>query len=490
MGITETKGFMLRTGCIERGWTKPEDVPAQLRMSTSPTRLGRWFERFYDVGDIKINLDTPRLVNHFTVGADPEFMFMTTDGRMAPAERFGLHTGSCVGADQNQRLVELRPAPSRRVLDIVASILAELRWLAFTRPTTARYNWISFPYEETDGIGGHVHFGRKNSTLIRDREVTNLDATFDLLLNAGVFSRLGQSRRVAATEYGRHGDVRPQRFGYEYRTFPTWLDTPWMAFLTLTISKLVVHHRHFALEGMANIPPAVWIMNLLAAYKGLDDDALLAYRVLLARGLPKQNLTDLRAAWAIDRHNYTPPTTYDPKILYPSKEEIAEVFKHFDTGEPLSMGIPSFFQTAKEIPYRYATAVKANWENRRFYALPELLSELIVYEDAPMWVKGLDEEDSDLFLIHGHPSVAWQTKVRETLKSFLPEAVTSFGPGVPQISVPKKYRKAGYVEKTRAFLTSGLFPIWHISQVQPDSYTKWEHQQAASKIKAQKSVEF
>lgn len=489
MGIAETKSFMLRTGCIERGWTKPEDVPAQLRMSTSPTRLERWFERFYGAGDIKINLDTPRLVNHFTVGADPEFMFTSNDGRLAPAEGFGLHTGSCAGADQNQRLVELRPAPSKRVLDIVASILAELRWLAFTRPMTQRYQWISFPYEETDGIGGHVHFGRKNTAHLRGIEIEGLDSAFGVLLDAGVFSRLGQARRTAATEYGRLSDVRPQRFGYEYRTFPTWLDSPWMAFLTLTISKLVVHHRRLVVP--VGVPPAVWIKNLLAAYKGLDDDALLAYKVLLVRGLPKQNLTDLRAAWAIERHNYKPPVTYDPKILYPSKEEIAEVFTHFDTGAPLLMGVPNFFKTAKAIPEDYTTAVKSNWENRRYYALPELLSELIVYEGAPLWVRGTEDDESDRFTVFGPSSLTWRTKVRQTLTSFLPEAAITFSAGSPQITVPKKYRKAGRIEKTRAFMTSGLFPIWHISQIHSDSYNEWMRKQSGRLTsKAQKSVEF
>src|SRR5581483_4609146 len=46
--------------------------------------------------------------------------------------------------------------------------------------------------------------------------------------------RLGQ-------HYGMPGDFRLQTHGYEYRTFPSWLDSPALAFISITLAKLCVH---------------------------------------------------------------------------------------------------------------------------------------------------------------------------------------------------------------------------------------------------------
>ena len=60
----------------------------------------------------------PRLLNHFKLGADPEFAFLN-EGKQHSAHDFGLRAGLCFGADNNGRLVELRPRASRYAVEVV-----------------------------------------------------------------------------------------------------------------------------------------------------------------------------------------------------------------------------------------------------------------------------------------------------------------------------------------------------------------------------------
>src|SRR5438105_15380826 len=126
------------------------NIADPLILSAVPEALRtKWMERFYTATRPEKVPTQPRLLNHFKLGADPEFAIARQVGpqnEIFYAEQLQLIAGLCVGADNNGRLVELRPAPSRFALEVVASMLSELRWLAVIRPKTATLNWKAGAY--------------------------------------------------------------------------------------------------------------------------------------------------------------------------------------------------------------------------------------------------------------------------------------------------------------------------------------------------------
>lgn len=475
MGFPEPEVKLLREGCLQHGWSKLSDIPSG-EVFMPQDRLGRWFDRLYRMPkEVRLSVESPRLVNHFSLGADPEFCFMTLNGERYPAEGFGLHTGGCAGADGNARLAELRSAPSRQALRVVASLLGAFRWLAAYKPQTLGYAWVAFPYIQGDGVGGHVLFGRLNRAA-RNREVRALDTTMDILAATDVFNKLANSQRTRQTEYGQHGDVREQSFGYEYRTMPTWLDSPWLAFLTITVAKLVVHSQ------LDFKPPYSYahLKNILAAYKSVDDDALLAYKVLTTRGLPRQNYTDIKSAWGIQKFAVKLDTkrVLEPRAIAPSDAEVAELARHFADDTPLAMRLPDQVQKAKGIPAGYTSAISANWEGHRHYGMAELLHELVVADEYPLQVSGV--EGNTLGLSGRY----YTNKVRDLARKLLPRDVNVIARnGGVDLKIGRVLRCGRPLKAMRELLLSGAFPIWHINKVEANSYVEWRKRESGNSSK-------
>ena len=238
-----------------------------------------------------------RLVNRFFIGADPEFVIATANGGYIYGEAAGLDTLKAFGCDMSGRQAELRAAPSRSVLKVIASIYHELQWMnAYLDAGRDACQWVApATFAERDGIGGHIHFGRRRPR--RAHEIRNLDTATDLLLQAGVLDKVGQKLR-AAGHYGHFGDYRLQPHGYEYRTPPTWLCSPEVAFLTLTVAKLTLLHPAFqTCERTAKSQ----LINLLAEYKAFDDDAALAFNFIKKVGFPVHSNENFKPKWGIGK---------------------------------------------------------------------------------------------------------------------------------------------------------------------------------------------
>jgi hypothetical protein len=124
-----------------------------------------------------------------------------------------------------------------------------------------------------------------------------LDIATDLLLNAGVLDAKGQQDRIYLSGYGRKGDYRLQPHGYEYRSVPTWLSSPEVAHLVLTVAKLTLLHKPGFKVQTASA--AHQIMTLLAAYKALDDDAAIAFSWIRRNGLPMHQKDNFKPRWGI-----------------------------------------------------------------------------------------------------------------------------------------------------------------------------------------------
>lgn len=308
----------------------------------------RWIKRIRD-NNIMAFPKEPKLVNHFSLGADPEFVFTDDKGRYVHAEKQGLDTLSAFGCDMAGRQAELRAYPSRSALAVVASLVDTLRWMNATMEVS-KLNWLGTPFFERDGCAGHIHFGRKRPR--RENEIKALDKVTRLLINAGVWLEEDLINRRNVAGFGKPGDYRLQSYGYEYRSTPTWMCDPWLAFFVITISKLAMYHG-------TEIPVAnkenAWqqLMNLLDAYKGVDDDARLARRGINVLGYPKYKAGDFKERWGINpltKYRIKYSRHYIPSVIKPSPQTILELFDYINTGLAIKKRDPEVTWQLFELP--------------------------------------------------------------------------------------------------------------------------------------------
>lgn len=321
-------------------------LSGQPNLGPVPPRITeRWARKLHSVGEPTWP-GQRRLANRFKLGADPEFV--VSDGRTRlDATAFGMVTGAFIGADQNGRLAEVRPCPSRSALEVTASIWLELE-MGNRLYDLGRYQLLSGAYVFNDGLGGHIHVGRKRPW--RANEVNALDALYFTLLELGVFPADQQALRQGGDQhrqqYGLPADFRPQAHGYEYRTLPSFLDSPALTFISLTLAKCVILGRQMvAFWHSLEQRPIELIQNLLAFYAPVDDDARLAYHIVKIWGLPKYIGGDFKARWAMHRRPAADVPAARPQLLpgnlKPSAAWVEHLFEHLKTGRPLVLrGLP------------------------------------------------------------------------------------------------------------------------------------------------------
>lgn len=422
--------------------------------------LERWLKKLHRPPKIKEDHGR-RLVNRFKLGADPEFILWDGENRQ-DASRIGLMTSLAFGSDTNGRLVELRPYPSRSALVVTASILATMRWLALLYPATRQYSWLGGAFKLRDGIGGHIHFGRKRRT--REQELTALDAVYAMLCQSGMFNLAEIAARQQGDAHGqRYGlphDFRLQAHGYEYRSFPSWLDSPWMTFFVLTLSKLAV----FNPELVVQVRRPEQIANLLAYYRGVDDDARLAFKVLQASGLPKESAgNSFKDAWGIhlyskyDKHQGLPRVI--PQSITPGKEDVKEMLEHLMTGKVLSARVPVPTWAPVENPKGFVSlADHITTVGVRNKGMGEIVWDLVTLAPLPATVTAV-EAPNGLYVTSG----LIRQLARDWRKSLPPgigKKVTVISKSSSYVGVGSDWRKPQHVEEVRALLTCGAFPFW------------------------------
>lgn len=286
--------------------------------------LSIWKKKFYANSLISYPRN-PRLINRFSIGADPEFTFRALDKSYIYANRLNLGTMMAFGADISGRQAELRAYPSRFVLDIVASLLDTLRWMAYYNPQTLSYIWDASGYvPEGDGCGGHIHFGRKRFSYTN--EIKSLDSLSQYLMKSD--SLLGAKERLANTNYGRANDFRVTSYGYEYRGISTWLNTPFLAYLALTLGKLSIFHD-LSQAKIDRFNDITFVENILATYRYQDDDANIALIALRKRGSLMVPVLDMKTSWGISRRDSIVDTRiFIPPVIKPNDSTKEELFQH------------------------------------------------------------------------------------------------------------------------------------------------------------------
>lgn len=424
-----------------------------------------------------------RHLNHFCVGSDPEFCFANPFGGEGKVDAVscGMKVGLAAGCDQNERLIELRPWPSVSVVEHVAGILTALRWMyrVYNRYALA-YNWRSGAYFAGDGLGGHVHFGRKRPT--RTEEVTALDGLARALKMTGLFPLSEWNVRMRGDRlhqiYGQPGDFRVQRHGYEYRSLPSWLQSPVVAFTAVASSKLAVLDPVITTSWPEKIPMSSarhLLRGLAKLYKSRDDDAYILYHLLTRDGDAVFNVAhsaDFAPAWGFVKEGEPDPTdafTILPACIAPHPSEIDEMLQHLLEGVPLTFkALPAAFVAA--IPKEYSW-VPTYAVTGRHSGFGDLIHNLVTFRGMECyWNYG----NGNQFNVSGDVPSRWSRADRALLRKYYPAInIKSDGKGLG-ITVPKCLCQTDTIAGLRAILTkTGLFPIWTVDSVRSDSYRKW-----------------
>lgn len=483
---------------VEESFTNFNLLPQTIKGAVAEPLFQRWTDQWHCVQNMTQVPENPRLVNHFMIGADPEFyLFDPYTATYVAAEKFGLHVGQAFGMDMNARLVELRPTPSHFAFDVLASILAELRWMALFLPQTQVHSWRSSPFNGQDGMGGHLHFARHRDPHDRKKDVANLDKLMVLGMTSGLFSQELCRNRVSRTKYGNWGDCRTQKHGYEYRVFPSWLDTPVLAYLVLVLSKLALLEpdmisRLLTLSrGSAN-KSRQGLVNLLNYFQGQDDDARLALIALGTHGFPIQKGEDFRGAWGISYPNEAKPKhiNFVPNMISGTKLEKDALFAYLTRKEFIKPEIPEASWTPTSIVEPFKSLLDYTVTAKRV-GIGEICHDLVCHPKIPVILNNVERENESQIQV---PEALWGPSVVELgneLKSLNPQAervkVTMFAsPGIV-ISLSYSYRENNMIPLVRAFLLSGKFPIWRASEVEKDSFAFWE--QAGLLMKHEKELE-
>jgi Phage phiEco32-like COOH.NH2 ligase-type 2 len=469
---------------ILKHWATSGGLPLtpELKAGIPEKYLARWERQWQEIPVLDGIPTNPRLANRFTVGADPEFTLMGTNGTMGQAHQLGLHAGLAFGMDTNGRLVELRPAPSRFVLDIVASILAELRWMALLVPATMDFGWYGKAFDGLDGVGGHIHFARKRGTAGTSEEARHLDLMFDDLMEIGVLNKKGCSDRMRQTHYGRHGDYRIQRHGYEYRSLPTWLDSPQLAYLCITLSKLVLlqpemYHKlaktiHRFNVGMRKAA----ILDFIRHFKNEDDDAVLLLRMIEVNGWPAMHGMDFRTQWGImyagakDINHIV----HVPTVIEATTIERVSIFNALTQRMPVAPDMPQVNWLPTHYPDKYISLLSNNTTHRRI-GIGELSSGLVQHISVPIYLTPYERPNSLVQLPHKYATKALREGV-EAFRKKVSETITldtSSAKDYFQFHISTKLRGPEFSGLFKDFMVSGLFPIWKATEVAEGHYEKW-----------------
>lgn len=453
--------------------------------TTVPTiRMHRWMRDMLKVPSSFSN--QPRWINRFKLGADPEFVFIEGGVRI-DASALGLQQGLAFGMDNNGRLIEVRPHPSRSAVKVVASLLSALRWLVVFKPGVLKPSWTAGAYLLGDGLGGHVHFGRKRPG--RDLEVRALDTLEEELLHlkaypVGEVMRRRQGDEHHNAPYGLPGDIRKQLHGYEYRTFPSWLDSPELAFLTLVMSKLAVHNPNlFQGYEPLNVERQLQRMrNLLSVYKDVDDDARLAL-LLLSRKMPVHIGGDFKSRWGLPADLtgvVLPEVKFIPCAIKPSDEDVVEMFEYLMGKKTLGWRVPTPTWSPLVPPEHYVLCINSV-NTRGAKGLGEMLWDIATHKSVPFaFYNTADIGGGAYFSI---PSVLAR-QLPNGWHKFCNNKV-SVHHGESKVIYSSMKARVDHLIECRRILLETVFPFWRITDIKKDSYQQWQtaHQKQRAEIK-------
>jgi hypothetical protein len=451
-------------------------------------RTAQWVLDHKPLKQPSISSMSGRRINRFCVGSDPEFAFAGPNGRdRLEAIGAGMKVGLAAGADQNERLVELRPWPSQSVVAHVAGILTALRWMyRVYSPAYLPYQLRTGAFFAGDGMGGHVHFGRKRPT--REEEVSALDGLATAVMYSGLAPKQEWMARAKGDRlgqiYGAPGDFRKQRHGYEYRALPSWLQSPTVAFICLTLSKLAVLDPEITSTWFKNplfknpVIAREMLRGLAKLYKARDDDAYILYHILTRMRdevFVINHQADFAPAWGIPNVPHIgEASTILPASIEPDPSEVEEVMGHLLFQIPLTFkALKANFKTWVPRGYTWAPA---KYPPHRRSGFGDLLHNLVYSNGMPLW---FSHENAGPIQFRGAVVKYLTPSDRALIRELDPRADFNEAAWETEngslIHVTKEFCQTDKIEQLRNVLIhSNLFPLWTVESVELDSLAKWQ----------------
>lgn len=439
-----------------------------------------------------------RRLNNFCIGSDPEFVFVSPgSSRKTAAHELGLKPGLAAGCDQNQRLAELRGWPTSSVVEHVAGIMSALRWMYRVYPNTQNYQWRAGAWYDADGLGGHVHFGRKRPN--RDMEVLALDGMAQVFRTSGFFDNAGWDKRQEGDarhqQYGMFGDIRVQLHGYEYRTLPSWLCSPVKAFVVGTASKLAVMDpemtapwRNRRIEGLE---PGIQLLQRFARYyAGRDDDAWILKHLLMNRGFRleanqwSKPAKDFKLNWGFGKILTPPALTVSnilPAVIQPHVSEIVEMNEHLTSMETLGFAEvePTFKNTlpAKGYYWMYDGA----FNGIQYAGAGDLMHNLVGHINHPVHIQFANGMGISQSIYN-----RWDLETRAQFKRVFPR-FTFINGNRDMITFDRNSMGVPGITTLRDFLLKwGGFPIWKLDEVTDRSFPEYLISSKKKEVKPRK----
>lgn len=165
----------------------------------------------------------------FTIGCDPE-LICRSNGQFISADRF-FKTNSSFGLDGCEYTAEIRPGFSESPVDLTAKIFQILEYGHEKQP---ELEFFAGHYVNDYAIGGHTHFSvSPESNIIRALDVV-LGSLSDCI------DEKEQRQKRERSGYGKRGAYRTKTYGFEYRTPGSFLLSPSVTLVHLTLAKLAV----------------------------------------------------------------------------------------------------------------------------------------------------------------------------------------------------------------------------------------------------------
>jgi len=165
----------------------------------------------------------------FTLGCDPE-LICRCNGRFVEAHHY-FKSHSSMGLDGCESTAEIRPGYSESPVDLTSKIYQILDYGHDKEPDIEFY---AGHYQDDYAIGGHTHFSIEPTGEI----INALDVVLGSLSNC--IDDKQQRLRREHTGYGKKGAYRRKPHGFEYRTPGSFLLSPSVTLVHLTLAKLAV----------------------------------------------------------------------------------------------------------------------------------------------------------------------------------------------------------------------------------------------------------
>lgn len=165
----------------------------------------------------------------FTIGCDPE-LICRRNGQFVAANKF-FKSNSSFGLDGCNSVAEIRPGFSDSPIDLTAKIY---QILEYGHSKVSDLEFYAGHYQNNFPIGGHTHFSIQPLPEI----IEALDIVLGSLSNC--IDDKEQRHQRQRSGYGKKSNFRRKPYGFEYRTPGSFLLSPSITLVHLTLAKLTV----------------------------------------------------------------------------------------------------------------------------------------------------------------------------------------------------------------------------------------------------------